>query len=115
MTQPDYVAAGTRRFSRNHNHRDADMRLTEGAVSAAECVLAERPGYFQATAVAARTGVSLATLRAYALEGLIRPLRTASRVRLFTAANRDRVREIYRARRERHGTTGSRPAAPKAL
>jgi hypothetical protein len=70
---------------------------------------AERPAYFQTTAAAARAGVSLATLRARELDGLVTPLRTATGVRLFTVA------DIDRARQDRHGRTGSRPAAPPAL
>jgi DNA-binding transcriptional MerR regulator len=68
--------------------------------------------YFQSTAAAARAGVSTATLRAYEADGLIKPLRTATGLRLFTQADIDRVKQIYRARQERHGRTGVRREQP---
>jgi hypothetical protein len=86
---------------RTSNHRDVYVTTNDGPAGTAAV-------YFQTTAAAARAGVSLATLRAYEVDGLIRPLRTATGVRLFTQTDIDSVRQIYQARQERHGKTGIR-------
>jgi hypothetical protein len=70
------------------------------------------PEYLLTSAAAAQAGVSVATLRAYEASGLVRPLRTAHGVRLFTQADVEKVKQIYRARLERHGKTGARREQP---
>jgi hypothetical protein len=71
-----------------------------------------QPELFQAARAAALAGVSSHTMRQYAEDGLIRPLRTVSGTRLYTMADIEQAKRIYQARCERHGKTGHRRTTP---
>jgi hypothetical protein len=56
------------------------------------------------------TGISANCLRRYESDQLIRPMRTARGVRLYSQKDLSLARMIYRSRMDRHGRTGPRRA-----